>query len=190
LLSLVAVSGLMLVLLLELSGLNRMRANPRSGQDYFPAVEYVAARRLPGEPVLVAWPPPAYLALGSREDLIFVSGTLDRARARIYAQRAQNGEYLDYWIGVPSIVTTGQLCQKLLISPNLWLIVDRARLRADWAYEGEMADVMLGMTYNVDPDWVPGNAMVRRPAFAPDRDPQAEQLCIRAMEEEGLRVPE
>jgi hypothetical protein len=189
LLALTAVVIFALVIGGELSGLNLMRNHPSSGQDYFPAVEFVAAHHTPGEPIIVAYPPPAYIALGSKDDLIFVSGTLDRERAQVYARRLNNGEYADYWIGAPSIVTTGQLCQALLSSPSAWLIVDRARLRADWAYKGDMATVMLGLTRDAEPDWPAGRALVRRLAPISKRDQDAVDICSEAMVREGFDEP-
>jgi len=176
-----------LILVHELSGLNNLRTRPVIGSDYLVVSEYVAARHKPGEPVFVAIPPPAYLALGSRDDLIFVSSPLNRERAQRYTRLTADGEYVDYWTGVRSIVSTGQLCHAMLTSPSLWLIVDGSRLEADWAYKGEMAQVLTGLTYIQY--YTPGGAMVRRLAPIPSRDPKAEALCEDAMAREGLVLP-
>ena len=66
------------------------------------------------------------------------------------------------------------------------MLVDGARLDADWAYQGDMATVITGLTYIRY--WQPGGAMVRRLAPIPSRDPVAEQLCTDEMENEGLTV--
>jgi hypothetical protein len=95
-----------------------------------------------------------------------------------------DGRYVDYWTGVRSIVSTGQLCQALLGSPDLWMLIDGARLNADWAYLGDMATVINGLTYIRYYDM--SGAMVRRLAPAPSRDPLAEKLCAKAMAQEGL----
>ncbi|MEA2530073.1 MAG: hypothetical protein QOG89_1717 [Thermomicrobiales bacterium] len=180
----VAVGLFLLVLVHELTGLNRMQTQPVLGSDYVKIAEYVAARHKPGEPVFVAIPTQAYLALGSRDDLIFISSPLDRERAQRYSRLTSDGRYVDYWTGVRSIVSTGQLCQALLTSPDLWLLVDGARLNADWAYLGDMATVINGLTYMRSYDL--SGAMVRRLAPIPSRDPLAEKLCAKAMELEGL----
>ncbi len=186
-LSVAAALLLTLVLVHEVSGLNNLRTRPILGSDYLRVSQFVAARHKPGEPVFVALPPPAYLALGSRDDLIFISSPLDRKRAQRYTRLTANGEYVDYWTGVHSIVSTGQLCYALLTSPSLWLIVDGSRLEADWAYQGEMAQVITGLTYIRY--WTPSGAMVRRLAPIPARDPKTEALCEDAMAREGLALP-
>jgi hypothetical protein len=179
-----AVGLLLLVFAHEVSGLNRLQTEPVIGSDYVKIARYVAARHKPGEPVFVAIPTQAYLALGSRDDLIFVSSPLDRERAQRYSRLTSDGRYVDYWTGVRSIVSTGQLCQALLTSPNLWFLVDGARLNADWAYLGDMATVINGLTYIRYYDL--SGAMVRRLAPVPSRDPLAEKLCAKAMATEGL----
>jgi len=179
-----AVGLLLLVFVHEVTGLNRLQTEPVLGSDYVKTAQYVAARHKPGEPVFVAIPTQAYLALGSRDDLIFVSSPLDRERAQRYARLTSDGRYVDYWTGVRSIVSTGQLCQALLTSPNLWFLVDGARLNAGWAYLGDMATVINGLTYIRFYD-VSG-AMVRRLSPVPSRDPIAEKRCAQAMAAEGL----
>jgi hypothetical protein len=188
-LALAAALVVVLVLSADASELYRIHQNPDSGVDYSPAVEYVAARHTPGEPVYVALPTPAYLALGSKEDLVFLSGKLDDPLARIYALRTTDGGYVDYWIGAPSIVTTGQLCNALLSSEHYWLIVDGFRLGRDWAYEGEMAEVIVGLTRKVDPDWPSGIAMVRQRAPMSRIDPEVLAICSEAMVREGFDEP-
>jgi hypothetical protein len=181
-----AVGVLLLLFVHEVSGLNRLQTNPVLGSDYVRTARYVAARHKPGEPIFVAIPTQAYLALGSRDDLIFVSSPLDRERAQRYSRLTSDGRYVDYWTGVRSIVSTGQLCQALLTSPDLWMLVDGARLNADWAYLGDMATVINGLTYIRYYDM--SGAMVRRLAPVPSRDSVAEKLCVKAMELEGLTL--
>lgn len=186
-LAVVGVAVLLLVLVHEATGLARLRSNPVLGSDYVVTAQYLAARHKPGEPVFVAIPTQAYLALGSRDDLIFVSSPLERERAQRYTRLTSNGEYVDYWTGVRSIVSTGQLCQALMTSPTLWMLVDGARLSADWAYLGEMADVIDGLTYIRYYDLDSG-AMVRRLKPSPSRDPEAERICENAMDREGISL--
>jgi hypothetical protein len=162
----------------DVSGIADMQRNPVTGVDYVPVVNYVQARRQPGEKVLVALPPPAYLAFGSADDLIFLSSPISRKRAQRYTRLTEDGGYVDYWTGVDSVVDTSSLCQTLLNEPGLWLIVDEARLNADWAFKGSMATVIRGLTYvRFEAE---GGAMVRRLSPLPSRDPAAEQLCAEA----------
>lgn len=186
-LAVVGVAILVLVLIHEATGLAKLQRDPVLGSDYVVTAEYLAARHKPGEPVFVAIPTQAYLALGSRDDLIFVSSPLERARAQRYTRLTSDGRYVDYWTGAQSIVSTGQLCKALLTSPTMWMLVDGARLSADWAYQGEMAHVIAGLTYIRFYDFDSG-AMVRRLAPSPSRDPDAERICANAMELEGLTL--
>jgi hypothetical protein len=186
-LAVVGVALLVLVFVHEASGLAKLQSDPVLGSDYVVTAEYLAARHKPGEPVFVAIPTQAYLALGSRDDLIFVSSPLERDRAQRYTRLTANGTYVDYWTGARSIVSTGQLCQALLTSPTLWMLVDGARLSADWAYKGDMAMVIDGLTYIRYYDFDSG-AMVRRLKPSPSRDPMAERICANAMEREGITL--
>ena len=163
------------VFLHDVNGLYELRENPVTGTDYLPAAEFIAARHEPGQKILTALPPPAYLALDSTEDLIFLSSPLDRKRAQRYTRFTTDGTYVDYWTGVDSVVDVRTLCSTLLNEPDLWLLVDRSRLRADWAFQGPMATVIEGMTYiRYEAE---GGAMVRRLAPVPGRDPAAELIC-------------
>jgi hypothetical protein len=150
-----------------------------TGVDYLPVAEFVAARKQQGEKVLVALPPPAYLALGTTEDLIFLSSPLTRKRAQRYTRLTEDGRYVDYWAGVDSIVDTAGLCRTLQTEADLWLIIDQSRLRADWAFAGSMATVIEGMTY-VRYSTESG-AEVRRLAPVVSRDPQADAICASAL---------
>ena len=162
----------------DVAGITDLHNDPVTGVDYLPVVKFVAERKLPGEKVLVALPPPAYLALGSTDDLIFLSSPIDRKRAQRYTRLTEDGGYVDYWTGVDSVVDTASLCQTLLSEPGIWLLVDRPRLIADWAFQGTMATVIQGLTYvryQVD-----GGAMVRRLSPVASRDPRAESICAAA----------
>jgi hypothetical protein len=162
----------------DVSGLADLNKNPVTGVDYVPIVEFVAERKEPGEKVLVALPPPAYLALEGSDDLIFLSSPLTRKRAQRYTRLTGDGQYMDYWAGVDSVVDTAGLCQTLLTEPNLWLIVDEARLDADWAFQGSMATVIRGMTYvRYETE---GGAQVRRLSPPVSRTARAAELCALA----------
>lgn len=168
-----------IVLSYDVAGIARLQRNPVTGVDYLPAVEFVAERKGEGEKVLVALPPPAYMALGSPDDLIFLSSPLERKRAQRYTRLTKDGRYVDYWAGVDSVVDTAGLCQTLLAEPNLWLIVDDSRLAADWAFAGSMSTVIEGMTYIRY--FAEGGAMVRRLSPPPSRDPLAETICAASL---------
>jgi hypothetical protein len=175
------------VLLYELGGLNDLRVHTVTGVDYVPAADYIAARHKPGEAILSALPAPAYLAVGSADDLLFLSSPLDRKRAQRYTRLTADGRYVDYWTGADSVVDVAGLCNTLLTAPNIWVLVDESRLKADWAYLGPMASVITGLTYlQFEAE---GGAQVRRLAPLPARDPFAESICTAAMVGAPLPTP-
>ena len=163
----------------DVAGIRELNHNPVTGVDYLPVVEYVAARRESGQTVLVALPPPAFLAFESTDDLIFLSSPITRKRAQRYTRLTEDGTYADYWTGVDSIVDTAGLCRLLTSDTNLLLIIDDARLDADWAYSGSMATVIRGMTYIRYQ--AEGGAMVRGVSPLPSRTTRAEELCAQAL---------
>jgi hypothetical protein len=163
----------------DVSGIWNMQIDPVTGVDYIPAVQFVAERKKPGQKVLVALPPPAYLALGSTDDMIFLSSPLARKRAQRYTRLTADGTYKDYWTGVESIVDTAGLCRLLQSDPDLIILVDRPRLAADWAFKGTMATVLSGMTYvRYQAD---GGALVLGVAPSPSHTVRAEELCAQAL---------
>jgi hypothetical protein len=160
------------------SGLRYLTHHTVSDPDYVSAMEYVAARHQPGEQVIIALPPPAYLALGGAQDLLFVPGPFDSKRTERYTRQVAEGEYVDYWAGAPALVSVHQVCQSLTTHPGTWLVVDTDRLRGSWAYGGDMARVMLGLTYQQYSG--PGGVVVLRVAPGPARDASAERICRQA----------
>jgi len=163
----------------DVAGIRNMQRNPITGVDYVPVVEYVSARRLPGQKVLVALPPPAYLAFDSTDNLIFLSSPITRKRAERYTRLTKDGNYVDYWTGVDSIVDTAGLCRLIQSTPDLLILVDTPRLIADWAFKGSMATVINGMTYVRYS--APGGGMVRGVSPVASRTVRAEQLCAMAL---------
>lgn len=177
----------------DVAGITDMHTDPVLGVDYLPVVKFVEERRQPGEKVLVALPPPAYVAFGSEDGLIFLSSPLDQKRAQRYTRLTEDGGYVDYWTGVDSIVDTASLCQVLLNEPGIWILVDGQRLDATWAFRGSMATVIRGLTYVRYYD--ESGAMARRLAPPPSRTAGVEQLCAaaqtgRLIESDELDVPE
>jgi hypothetical protein len=160
------------------SGLHYLTRHTVSDPDYVSAMEYVAARHQPGEQVIVALPPPAYLALGGAQDLLFVPGPFESKRTERYTRQVAEGQYVDYWAGAPALVSVNQVCQSLTTHPGAWLVVDADRLRGSWAYGGDMARVMLGLTYQQYHG--AGGVVVLRVAPGPARDANAERICRQA----------
>lgn len=153
------------------SGLAWRLENPVVHPDYNAAMAYVADHHEPGQPVIVALPAVGYLTLdaSSRPDLQFLAGDEDRPRAQRYTRRADDGRLVDYWVGVDSIVTADQLRRVLAEHPNAWIVVDEERLAADWAYAGEVGQLVTDTTEPVYE--APGGALVLRVSSAAGASP-------------------
>lgn len=124
--------------------------NPIVHPDYNVAMSYVADHHESGQPVVVALPPVADLALedSDRDDLYFLAGAQDKPRAQRYT-RQHDEKLIDYWVGVRSIVAVEELQMLLIENPDAWIVVDRGRLAGDWAFGGEFRQVLNSMTYPV-----------------------------------------
>ncbi|MGH2535119.1 MAG: glycosyltransferase family 39 protein [Thermomicrobiales bacterium] len=173
--------ALLALLLTDLgSGLYHLNQNTVPDPDYIEGAQYVAARRESGEPVFAGLPTAPYLAFDSAEELYFLPGPYDRNRVKNYTRDVGDHQYIDYWAGVPAIVSVDQLCRALIDNPDAWLIVDTHRLNASWAYAGDMANVIRGLTYV---RYVgTGSVEVRGVAPLPSRDAHAELRCRKAAE--------
>lgn len=139
------------VLLNSLTGTDWRLSNSGSAPDYFAAMEYVADNHEPGQPIIVALPPVAYLSLDAqgRRDITFLGGSEDSSRAQRYTQLV-NGEYVDFWLGAPAITTIMDLCTLLTTSPQRsYLVVDEERLSGEWAYGGRVELLINGASDHV-----------------------------------------
>lgn len=149
--------GIAVVLLLapllvnSLMGSNWRLSNSGSAPDYFAAMDYVADHHEPGQPIIVALPPVAYLSLDTedRRDIYFLGGSEDSSRAQRYT-RLVNGETVDFWIGAPALTTMMDLCSLLTTSPERsYIVVDEERLEGDWAYGGRVELLINGASDHV-----------------------------------------
>ncbi len=122
--------------------------HPVINADYHAASRYVEEHHEPGQPVIVALPPPLYLGLdeGGRADIVFLAGPAGGARARDYSRVTPNDERVDYWVGAPTIQSPEELRQVLLRYPDAMVVVDWYRLTADGIYRGEIENVIREMT--------------------------------------------
>jgi len=147
--------------------------HPTVDVDFVSAMRYVADHREAGEPVVVALPPAAYLALGSRRDLYFLAGTEGQARVERYTRVTDLGRTVDYWTGSTTITDPGDLCGLLRRRPGAWLVVDTGRLNATWAYRGKMARTIRAMTEEVSR--APGGVLILR-ALPEERLPACDAI--------------
>jgi hypothetical protein len=155
--------------------------------DYVAVSDYVDARREPGELVFSAMTPAPYLVFDENDDgLMFLSGNAYSTRTKRYTRLDDNGQVVDYWIGVPGIYLMNDLCHAILDNPGAWIIIDEFRLGNTGFFGGDTARVIRGLTYRAY--WDPSGILVLRPAPAPGRQADAERICARAdrLAEQGV----
>lgn len=144
--------------------------HPVMNADYHAAARYVEAHHDPGQPVIVALPPPLYLGMEEEDhgDIVFLAGPAGGDRARDYSRVTTTGERIDYWIGAHTIVSANDLRQALVQHPDALVVVDWYRLTADGIYRGEIENVIRQMTDTVYQG--PGGVLVlvpKPPQFGP-----------------------
>jgi hypothetical protein len=162
------------------AGLAWRLAHPVVQPDYTAAMAYVAERHQGGEPVVVTLPPVAWLSLdpAARDDLRFLAGSEGWTRADRYTRLTPDGELIDYWVGVDSIVSTPALMALLDDGRNVWVVADAGRLRDDWTNASAIREVIREEMYPVQV--VDGGAVVYR-----TKPPDAQA----ASEPDGPAVP-
>lgn len=138
--------------------------------DHHAAMEYVREHHVAGVPVIVALPAIGYLALDKedRDDLYFLAGEQDQSRARRYTRYTGEGTLIDYWVGAQAMVSSTRLQVFLHQHPEAWIVVDRHRLQAEWAYGGPVEHILLESTTPVA--LTAGGGLVLRPAQLPEAD--------------------
>jgi hypothetical protein len=122
---------------------------PGGDPDYWNATRWAAEHRTSDQVVITALPPAAFTWFAEQgyDRLIFLAGHEESQRTERYIKPNTNGEPGDYWLGVPSIGSTGQLCGTLREHAGAALIVlDRVRLMALWSLGGEMEGIIRGST--------------------------------------------
>jgi len=156
-------------------GLWHLAAHPVVEADYAMATRYVADHHTPGEPVITAFPPVAYLALGGRDDLRYLDRLGDGSLVQRYTVRTAAGTEVDRWVGSPAVTSIADLCHLLTQQPDAWVVADDGRLNAEWGYRGDAEAVLRGATSRVL-DAV-GGAFVARAAPPVDWSPEARDVC-------------
>lgn len=136
--------------------------HPVTQPNYNAAMAYVASRHQPGDAVVVTLPPVAWLSVDqeTRDDLYFLAGSEGWTRADRYTRVTEDGDRLDYWVGIDSIVSTGSLKSLVEDERDVWVVADSARLRDDWTDESEIRDMIREELYPVH--IVEGGAIVYR----------------------------
>lgn len=174
--SLAAVMTLLLAI-----GLGWRLLDPVVHADHVAATEYIVEHRLPNEPVIAALPAVAGILLDDRDELYFLAGSENRSRAERLTRLTSAG-LVDYWMGARAIVNAETLERLLRDNPGAWVVVDRDRLAAEWAYEGDIAETLGEWTEPVYE--AAGGALVlrvpfERSAVARDTTPALSVLPLR-----------
>jgi hypothetical protein len=138
--------------------------------DHHAAMEYVTEHHAAGEPIISSLPAIAYLAVNEedRDDLYFLAGEQDQSRARRYTRYTGDGVLIDYWVGADALVSSTRLQVFLQQHPDAWIVVDRERLQAEWAYAGVVEDILRESTVPVA--ITAGGGLVLRPAQLSETD--------------------
>ncbi len=159
--------------------------NPVVHPNYNAAMAYVAEHHEPGQAVIVALPAVADPALddSDRDDLHFLAGPQDRPRAQRYTRITGDGDLIDYWVGVDSIVSAEQLRILLLEYPDAWVVVDEHRLGAEWAYGGSIEQALRDMTFPAL--HTPGGGIVRRPTTVESTSAASAELPVQGDAQPG-----
>jgi hypothetical protein len=118
-----AAVGLALLLLTDLgTGLRALGLHSRERPDPIPAYRYVAAHHVPGEPIVVDWPPFAYFVLGDSPDLRFMVGA--EWRFGRYTRPTGDARLTDMFLGTEAVASVADLCELLAAHPGSWLVPD------------------------------------------------------------------
>ncbi|HEV2073446.1 MAG TPA: hypothetical protein VGR29_07360 [Thermomicrobiales bacterium] len=153
-----------------ISGATWRLQNPVVHPDHHAAMEYITEHHVAGEPIISSLPAIAYLAIDEedRDDLYFLAGEQDQSRARRYTRYTGEGVLIDYWVGADALVSSTRLQVFLRQHPDAWVVVDRERLQAEWAYAGVVEDILRESTVPVA--ITAGGGLVLRPAQLSEAD--------------------
>jgi hypothetical protein len=121
--------------------------HPGASPDYWGAIAWAAENRSERDTTIMAMPPAAYFWFAETEfdQLLFLAGPVQSRRTERYIRPNQDNEPGDYWLGIAPIGSTVALCDTLRgTAGHAWIVVDRGRLNADWAFFGEFQVLITG----------------------------------------------
>lgn len=123
---------------------------PGYDADYWEITAWVGEHYEEGQFIITSLPPAAWFWFPEStiaSQTYFLAGPESRARSRRYVKTTSEGENSEYWLGIPPITSVQSLCTALKDGAGMaWVITDTARLKASWAYKGEMAELILATT--------------------------------------------
>jgi hypothetical protein len=140
-----AAVGLVLLQFINVrSGMDYLFNHPVVDNDYVSAAVYVEARRKPGEPVISALAQITYVTFRSTDNIYWLAGQTGNDRSTRYIYHWPDGTDRDFWLGVPAISGSANLCSVLYQSPGAWILIDATRLNTSWGFRGNMATIITG----------------------------------------------
>lgn len=139
---------------------------PAAAATAVPAEEYIAAHRRPGELILTSGAVETALTMGQLPELRFLPGGEGSQRSLRYTRFTDDGQPIDYWIGMPSLYTTAELCRALPTAPGSWVMLSH-RVWQNWGYNdlpqrqmerqsAALRELILGLANQEyeDEDWI------------------------------------
>jgi hypothetical protein len=171
------------------AGLAWRLAHPIVQPDYDAAMAYVAEHHEAGQPIAVTLPPVAWLTLdpADRDDLHFLAGSEGWTRAERYTRLTEDGELIDYWVGVDSIVSTPALAALLDGGQDVWVVADAGRLRDDWTDASAIRELIRDRMYPVHV--ADGGAVVYRSKPPEMRSADADDVLAPQTGRPSVRLP-
>jgi hypothetical protein len=130
------------------------------------AEEYVADHRQAGELILTSGPVETALTMGRLPELRYLPGGEGSQRSLRYTRFKDDGQAIDYWIGMPSLYTAAELCSAVKAAPGSWVLLSH-RVWQNWGYNdlptramerqsAAMRDLVLGLADEEyqDEEWI------------------------------------
>jgi len=100
---------------------------------------------------LVLWVLPTSAAFWLSDDQLersyFLAGSADGERVQRYTKVTDDGDVVDYWLGLPVVSGVQQLCTMAYQNQrNMWIVIDDQRLNNEKTFDIPMIRVLKGAT--------------------------------------------
>jgi hypothetical protein len=161
------------------TGLAYLVDHPYVDADFIAPMIYIKQHQQPGQAVISAIDQVVYVTLGTTDNVYFLAGQTGAARSTRYSYIRPDGSVLDFWLGVPALSGSPDLCRVIYQNPGGWILVDQSRLNASWGFRGNMATIIVGATdvkfYGAN------NTYAMQIKHEANWSPQAQSLCDSAL---------
>jgi hypothetical protein len=161
------------------TGLAHLIDHPYVDADFIAPMIYINQHRQPGQAVISAVDQIVYVTMGTTDDVYFLAGQTGAARSIRYSYLQPDGSVLDFWLGVPALSGSPDLCRVIYQNPGGWILIDQSRLDAGWGFRGNMATIIKGAT---DIKFTGANdTYAMQVKHEADWSPSAQSLCDSAL---------